>query len=101
MYHNLFFPRAPDLVRLGEHDFTSTLDNSQHLDYAVARILAHPEYRKEGPFASYHDLALIELAEDVQFSVGGQTFIMMFMKLISIFSCLINFLVNEENMICL
>lgn len=53
----------PHIVRLGEHNLQS--DGEHQIDYDVESVVRHPEHR----FArSYHDIALIKLAESVQFT---------------------------------
>ncbi|XP_001661116.2 serine protease snake [Aedes aegypti] len=58
-----FIPGRPQIVRLGEIDLTNDNDNQD--DYEIEDYILHPQYKFA---ASYHDIALIKLAEDVTFS---------------------------------
>lgn len=49
----------PDMVRLREHKFS---DIGDKMDYKIARIIKHPEYKTP---ALYNDIALLELGEAV------------------------------------
>ncbi|EAT37101.1 AAEL010867-PA [Aedes aegypti] len=53
----------PDIVRLGEHNIDDDSDNQ--VDFEIESIERHPEYKFR---ASYHDIALIKLKENVRFS---------------------------------
>uniref|UniRef100_A0A182KEY2 Peptidase S1 domain-containing protein n=1 Tax=Anopheles christyi TaxID=43041 RepID=A0A182KEY2_9DIPT len=53
----------PEIVRLGEYDLT--VDSTTQLDFGIAEIKRHPEYRNA---RSYHDVALVRLNETVLFS---------------------------------
>ena len=53
------------VVRLGEHDTTTTLDG-QHHDVSVANVSVHPDYRRFPSMVS--DMALLRLKENVRFS---------------------------------
>lgn len=53
----------PDIVRLGEHNLKD--DDINHVDLAIKDFHKHPLHKNA---ASYHDIALIELKEDVKFS---------------------------------
>jgi len=53
------------MVRLGEHDLSTEEDGASPVDYPVANVIVHPDYR---PNMKYHDIALLELSRDVSFS---------------------------------
>lgn len=53
----------PDIVRLGEHNIDDDSDNQ--VDFEIESITMHPDYKFK---ASYHDIALIKLTENVRFS---------------------------------
>lgn len=58
-----FKVREADFVRLGEHDINNDYDNQK--DFDIESITRHPNHRYS---SSYHDIALIELKENVRFS---------------------------------
>lgn len=60
----------PHLIRLGEHDKGSERDFADHVDFPINRTVYYPDFRRGGVLVAYHDLALVELAEDVVFRVG-------------------------------
>lgn len=64
--------RNPHVIRLGEHDRNSN-DDGAHIDVNVSRTVLYPSHRVG---VSYHDLALIELADDVSFRVSHKMLIM-------------------------
>ncbi|XP_076044483.1 anionic trypsin-2-like isoform X4 [Oratosquilla oratoria] len=53
--------KVPHVVRLGEHDLSST-HASNHQDYYVKKFVFHPDYDHK---QVYHDLALIQLKQRV------------------------------------
>uniref|UniRef100_A0A182P9F3 Peptidase S1 domain-containing protein n=1 Tax=Anopheles epiroticus TaxID=199890 RepID=A0A182P9F3_9DIPT len=55
----------PDTVRAGDTDLGSPEDDEYAQQIAIARLIVHPSYRGS---RKYFDIALIELAEQVQFS---------------------------------
>jgi hypothetical protein len=57
--------RRPDVVRVGELDFSRTDDKASPQDVTVANITIHPEYRAP---SFYHDLAILRLREPVKYS---------------------------------
>ena len=54
----------PQVVRLGDLNLTSTTDGAPQ-EYIVQEVIQHPQYRH--PLV-YHDLALLKLDREVQFS---------------------------------
>ncbi|XP_065353230.1 venom protease-like [Cloeon dipterum] len=55
----------PRVVRLGEHDLSTSDDGASPVDYRVQSVIVHPDY---SPPSKYNDLALIRLANDVRFT---------------------------------
>uniref|UniRef100_A0A182UNU2 Peptidase S1 domain-containing protein n=1 Tax=Anopheles merus TaxID=30066 RepID=A0A182UNU2_ANOME len=55
----------PDTVRLGDTDLGSTEDDEFAQQIAIARLIVHPSYRAS---RKYFDMALIELAEQANFT---------------------------------
>ncbi|KAH8382490.1 hypothetical protein KR009_003894, partial [Drosophila setifemur] len=55
-----------NVVRLGELDFDTYEDDASPRDYTVAEYIIHPGY--ESP-EFYHDIGLVQLAEDVVFDL--------------------------------
>ncbi|XP_065078150.1 serine protease snake-like [Ochlerotatus camptorhynchus] len=53
----------PDIVRLGEHNLNDDSDNQ--VDFEIESFSKHPLHRYA---FSYHDIALVKLAENVRFS---------------------------------
>ena len=49
---------------MGEYDFSSVLEPHQHIERPVVKKYVHPDYNF---FTFEHDLALIKLAEPVEF----------------------------------
>ncbi|XP_047470625.1 venom peptide isomerase heavy chain-like [Penaeus chinensis] len=60
-----FQRRSASVVRLGEHDYSTTRDGNGHEDFPVGATVLYPEYRLP---QSYHDLALVKLGRRVVFS---------------------------------
>ncbi|KAF2361623.1 Serine proteases trypsin domain [Trinorchestia longiramus] len=56
----------PQVVRLGEHDYTNDTDGAPHEDFDIGQIELYPQYGRSG---EYHDLALVRLQQPVQLSV--------------------------------
>ncbi|KAK8392900.1 hypothetical protein O3P69_013133 [Scylla paramamosain] len=54
--------KTPDVIRLGEEDFTRATESLAY-DYPVARVILHPDYTV---IPKYNDIALIELEDDVR-----------------------------------
>lgn len=52
-------------VRLGDLNLKSTTDDAQPKDLAVLRTIRHPQYKSP---SQYHDVALVELSEALQFN---------------------------------
>ena len=52
--------RSPDVIRLGEHDYTDPSD-TDHEDFEVETVVLYPEYRAG---MAYHDLALVRMLRD-------------------------------------
>ncbi|CAL4210754.1 unnamed protein product, partial [Meganyctiphanes norvegica] len=59
--------RKPEVVRLGERDFTTT-DESRSFDYEIKKVTSHPEYTF---FSKHNDIAVIELVEEVTTERSG------------------------------
>ncbi|XP_059475915.1 clotting factor B-like [Neocloeon triangulifer] len=57
--------RKPELVRLGELDFSRSDDAASPKDFMVANVVRHPEF--DAP-VYYHDVALLKLREPVSFN---------------------------------
>ncbi|KAJ8921902.1 hypothetical protein NQ315_008535 [Exocentrus adspersus] len=55
----------PTFVRLGDLNLTSTEDNTSPQNFTVVRIIPHPSY---APPVKYHDIALLELDREVEFT---------------------------------
>ncbi|XP_063220939.1 serine protease Hayan-like [Bacillus rossius redtenbacheri] len=55
----------PAVVRLGEYNLRSSNDGAQPVDYAISKVIRHPEYK---PPAKYNDIGLLRLARRVAFS---------------------------------
>nr|XP_023023062.1 complement C1r subcomponent-like [Leptinotarsa decemlineata] len=55
----------PSVVRLGELDLSTDKDGSEHRDYAVSKVVLHPEY--EYPW-KYNDIALLKTYSKVIFT---------------------------------
>ncbi|KAJ8921901.1 hypothetical protein NQ315_008534 [Exocentrus adspersus] len=55
----------PKYVRLGDLDLATEEDDAQPQNFTVTRIIPHPSYQ---PPAKYHDIALMELDREVDFS---------------------------------
>ncbi|XP_049951658.1 serine protease snake-like isoform X2 [Schistocerca serialis cubense] len=53
------------IVRLGEHNLKSDHDGAHPVDYHIAELVRHPEYK--GP-SKYNDIALLRLSERVNFT---------------------------------
>lgn len=66
-----FFFSNPNVVRLGEHDYSSTADDAQHEDFTVIEKVIYPNYTFP---EAHHDLALLKLDKKVvlRVSVIGQ-----------------------------
>ncbi|ROT80312.1 Proclotting enzyme [Penaeus vannamei] len=62
--------RRPDVIRLGERDFTRSTE-SQAFDYPVQRITLHPDYNF---LSNYFDIAVIELRDKVEFNSAVQPY---------------------------
>lgn len=60
-----FQRRSASVVRLGEHDYSTSSDGDRHEDFLVGEVVLHPEYLRP---ESYHDLALIKLGRRVVFN---------------------------------
>jgi len=60
--HCVTSEEAPDLVRLGEYDYSDDTD-ARHRDFGVAEVVVHPLNKPKG---GDHDLALIRLNETIQ-----------------------------------
>ena len=56
----------PDIVRLGEHDTSTTKDGAIHKDLKLTEYKYYPEYT---PSNAYNDLALIKLTTPVAITV--------------------------------
>ncbi|KAK6639074.1 hypothetical protein RUM43_007344 [Polyplax serrata] len=54
----------PVKVRLGEYNLMKNDDGAHPVDYAIAEIITHPEYK---PPSKYHDIALLRLSRRVKF----------------------------------
>ncbi|XP_069980481.1 venom protease [Penaeus vannamei] len=52
----------PNVVRLGEHDYSSTADDAQHEDFTVIEKVIYPNYTFP---EAHHDLALLKLDKKV------------------------------------
>ncbi|ROT85064.1 serine proteinase [Penaeus vannamei] len=57
--------QSASVVRLGEHDYSTSSDGDRHEDFLVGEVVLHPEYLRP---ESYHDLALIKLGRRVVFN---------------------------------
>lgn len=55
------------MVRLGEHDYSSTDDNAEHEDFTVIEKVIYPNYTFP---EAHHDLALLKLDKKVAFQVS-------------------------------
>lgn len=53
------------VVRLGESDLSTDDDGASPVNYYLAKVILHPDYR---PNMKYHDIALIKLSRNVIFS---------------------------------
>ncbi|XP_066991487.2 serine protease snake [Anabrus simplex] len=56
---------SPVLVRLGELNLKRSDDGAEPRDYTITSIVRHPHYKAP---AKYYDIALIRLAQQVQFT---------------------------------
>ncbi|XP_063586327.1 proclotting enzyme-like [Penaeus indicus] len=56
---------SASVVRLGEHDYSTTRDGDRHEDFPVGETVLYPEYRLP---QAYHDLALVKLGRRVVFN---------------------------------
>ncbi|XP_042868135.1 venom protease-like [Penaeus japonicus] len=54
--------RETNVIRLGEHDYSTTADGANPEDFGVATTITYPDYN---PSQSHHDLALIKLNKRV------------------------------------
>ncbi|KAF2358124.1 Serine proteases trypsin domain [Trinorchestia longiramus] len=60
----------PDVVRLGEHDHSVVTEGARHEDHLVEKVVVHPDYLAAGNSVSYHDLALIQVADRIRTRAG-------------------------------
>ena len=56
---------APDLVRLGDHDLTTSTDGALAQDVAIGRVIKHPGWDSH---ALENDIAVLKLSRPVQYS---------------------------------
>lgn len=63
-------------MRLGEYDLRSEVDctrngrdctKNQYLDIGIEALISHSDYNK-GPYTKHHDIALIRMIEDIDFT---------------------------------
>ncbi|EDS26178.1 neurotrypsin [Culex quinquefasciatus] len=58
--------RAPDVVRLGDLDLFTAVDDAHAQQFGIVAIVRHPEHRFA---ARYHDIALLKLDRNVRFTL--------------------------------
>lgn len=58
-------PGGPDLVRLGDHDLTTSTDGALAQDVAIGRVIKHPGWDSH---ALENDIAVLKLSRAVQYS---------------------------------
>ncbi|XP_042868136.1 venom protease-like [Penaeus japonicus] len=59
-----FDKRNPDVVRLAEHDYSTTADDAVHVDFTIIEKVIYPDYTFP---QAHHDLALLKLDKKVVF----------------------------------
>ncbi|KAM7363381.1 venom protease-like [Cochliomyia hominivorax] len=66
--HCFYVASPPNMVRLGELDYSSTTDDASPVDYNIKNEFIHPQYFITDIQEKYNDIALVELDKEVNFN---------------------------------